>query len=230
MRIGTELRASRKFLEIASLGGDIQDMLQDFVGELKTFTGCDAVGVRLLDESGGIPYMAYQGFSREFTKRKALFSIKTDQCMCINVVKGVTNPELPFYSEGGSFYMNGTTRFLATVSEGDKGQTRNVCNLAGYESVALIPISDGSRIIGSIHLADHKEGMVPSALVRFLERERYYSGFGVQRALAETSMRKNEAMLQAVLDQMPSGVTIRDAQSGTLVVLMPGAGRLWSPS
>ena len=218
MRIGTELRASRKFLEIASLGGDIQDMLQDFVGELKTFTGCDAVGVRLLDESGGIPYMAYQGFSREFYETESPLSIKTDQCMCINVVKGVTNPELPFYSEGGSFYMNGTTRFLATVSEGDKGQTRNVCNLAGYESVALIPISDGSRIIGLIHLADHKEGMVPSGLVRFLEREALTLGIGVQRALAETSMRKNEAMLQAVLDQMPSGVTIRDAQSGTLVV------------
>lgn len=57
--------------------------------------------------------------------------------------------------------MNGTTRFLATVSEEDKGQTRNVCNQVGYESVALIPIYAGREILGLIHLADSRENRVP---------------------------------------------------------------------
>lgn len=76
--------------------------------------------------------------------------------MCINVVKGTTDAALPFYTPGGSFYMNGTTHFLASVSEADKGQTRNVCNQTGYESVALIPIRVGAQILGLIHLADRK--------------------------------------------------------------------------
>ena len=38
--------------------------------------------------------------------------------MCINVIKGACDPTLPFYSAGGSFYMNGTSRFLATVGGG----------------------------------------------------------------------------------------------------------------
>ena len=66
--------------------------------------------------------------------------------------------------------MNRTTRFLSTVSDVEKGETRNACNAHGYESVALIPIRSGSSILGLIHLADTREDMVPLELV--LEAER----------------------------------------------------------
>ena len=186
----TELRASRKFLEIANRQIDLDSLLRDFVREIKEFTGCEAVGIRLLDREGNIPYMAYQGFSRKFYESESPLSIKTDRCMCINVIKGTTDAGLSFYTEGGSFYMNGTTRFLATVSEQDKGQTRNVCNQTGYESVALIPIRHGAHILGLIHLADRQENKVPLDKVNLLEKAATALGIGIRRTLAEESLKK----------------------------------------
>jgi hypothetical protein len=57
--------------------------------------------------------------------------------------------------------MNGTTRFLATVLEEQKGQARNVCNQFGHESVTLVPIRSGDRIIGLIHFADPRVDEIP---------------------------------------------------------------------
>jgi len=42
-----------------------------------------------------------------------------------------------------------------------------------------------------------------------------------ERKQAEEKLRRNEAMLRSVLDQMPSGVTVRDAQSGELILSSP---------
>ena len=208
----TELRASRKFLKIANRHIKLDSLLHDFVGEVKEFTGCEAVGIRLRDENGDIPYMEYQGFSRTFYETESPLSLKTDQCMCINVVKGTCDPGLPFYTEGGSFYMNGTTRFLATVSEEDKGQTRNVCNQTGYESVALIPIRVGTRILGLIHLADRKENRVPLPMVKLLEQVASALGVGVQRALAEEALKKAHDDLERKVEERTSELTIEIEQ------------------
>ncbi|MBI4765090.1 MAG: HAMP domain-containing protein, partial [Deltaproteobacteria bacterium] len=102
-RAEAELRYSRKFLEIANRHTDLTPLLQDFVGEMKEFTGCEAVGIRLREENGNIPYMAYLGFSQKFYETESPLSLKSDRCMCINVIKGATDPGLSFYTEDGSF-------------------------------------------------------------------------------------------------------------------------------
>ncbi|MCH8121283.1 MAG: hypothetical protein IIC00_16355, partial [Planctomycetes bacterium] len=129
------------------------------------------MGIRILDENGNIPYEACTGFSKRFYESESPLSIENDKCMCINVVKGDTDSTLRFYTQFGSFYMNGTTRFLATVSEEEKGQTRNKCNEEGYESVALVPIRNGEAFLGLIHLADTNGKMVPVEYIDLIERE-----------------------------------------------------------
>ena len=164
------LRTSNRLLKIFAGKDDMVSMLRESVSELKNFTGCAAVGIRLLDEDGNIPYKAYDGFSRAFYELESPISIKLDKCMCINVIKGAFDSKLPFYTEGRSFYMNGTTNFLAAVSQEEKGETRNMCNEAGYESVALVPIRlDEQHIIGLFHVADPRKNMVPLDMVEALE-------------------------------------------------------------
>jgi len=157
--------------------------------------GCAAVGIRILDDQDNIPYKFYDGFSRSFYELESPLSIKSDKCMCINVIKGEIDPKLPFYTEGGSFYMNGTTRFLSTVSEKEKGQTRNVCNQVGYESVALIPVRLKSQILGLIHVADPRENIVPLKKVEVLEKAGLQLGTVLLRRQAEEKVRKSEASL-----------------------------------
>lgn len=176
---------SQRFLQIANLHAEMDPLLTAFVAELKSLTRCEAVGIRILDEEGNIPYEAYEGFSRKFYDLESPLSVKSDRCMCINVIKGDIDPNLVFYTRGGSFYMNGTTAFLATVSDEEKGQTRNACNEHGYESVALIPIRLGSRIVGLIHVADTLEDAVPLEKVEMLEGIAMQLGAAIQRVRAE---------------------------------------------
>jgi PAS domain S-box-containing protein/putative nucleotidyltransferase with HDIG domain len=194
------LRVSNRFLEIANRQTEMLPLLEEFVAEVESFTGCAAVGLRVLDDEGNIPYQVYQGFSQTFHESESPLSIKSDQGMCINIIKGTTDPRLPFYTPGGSFYMNGTTRFLATVSEEEKGETRNVCNQVGYESVALVPIRLGERILGLIHLADPRENMVPLETVEVLEGAAMQLGMAIQRVRAEEALREERDRAQQYLD------------------------------
>jgi signal transduction histidine kinase len=121
--------------------------------------------------------------------------------MCIQVIKGEADPKLPYFSEGGSFYMNATTRFLATVSEEEKGPTRNVCNEFGYESVALVPLKLGEKILGLIHVADPSEGMVPLRKVVALEEAALQLATALQRIEAENRLREaHEELKKAYLN------------------------------
>jgi len=198
------LQASQSFLTIANRHSEMSPLLREFVAELKEVTGCAAVGIRLLDADGNIPYEAYEGFSERFYESERPLSIMSNQCHCTNVIKDMADPKLPFYTEGGSFYMNGTTRFLATVSEEEKGRTRNVCNQFGYESVAVVPIRSGGRILGATHVADQKEGMVPLELVEVLERAAIQLGTAIER------VRAAEALQQAH-DELERRVAARTA-------------------
>ena len=195
-QIEDERRISHHLLEIVNRHTEIIPMLNDFIEEIKNFTGCNSVGIRLRDEEGNIPYSAYKGFSHRFYEFESPLSIKSDQCMCINIVKGEIDPNLPFYTAGGSFYINGTTRFLNTVSEEDKGKTRNMCNEFGYESVALVPIFVEETIIGLIHIADPQENMVPLRVVKMLEGAAMQLGTAIQRILSEEELRSSRQQLR----------------------------------
>ncbi len=182
------LRLSHRCLEMATRHTQMNALLEELVEEVKSFTGCSAVGIRVLDASGRIPYEAYQGFSRQFYESENPLSVDSDHCMCIQVIRGEADPSLPFYTERGSFYINGTTRFLATVSEEEKGKTRNVCNQAGYESVGLVPIRMGEEILGMIHVADEREDMVPLSTVQILEQAGMQLGATIRRFTVEKAL------------------------------------------
>lgn len=200
-RAEEKLRFSLHFLERANLQTTRVSLLQELVREIQEFTGCQAVAIRMLDESGNIPYEARVGFSKEFYELESPLSVHSDECMCINVIRGQTDAKLPFYTEGGSFYMNGTTRFLATVSQEDKGRSRNVCNEFGYESVALVPIRLKDSLIGLIHVADSRENMVPLELVETLEKITTQVGAAVQRVTAEEKLWEHAVELEARVEE-----------------------------
>ena len=188
-RVERATMLSRKVLEAAHAFPSTAPLLRAFVREIKDFTGCDAVGIRILDDDGGIPYQAQEGFCQKFYESEGPLSIKSDECMCINVITGKTDPSLPFYTANGSFYTNSTTRLLAAVSDADRGHTRNACNREGYESVALTPIRMGDAILGLIQLADHRENVVPLETVETLEKAAMQLGAAIQRVRAEEALR-----------------------------------------
>ena len=209
---------TKRLLEIANSGKQLNPTLKEFARVIRGYAGCDAVGIRVLDSKGNIPYQAYEGFSREFYESESPLSIKLHQCMCTNVIKGDMDLSLPYYTEDGSFYINGTTKFLATVPEEEKSSTRNVCNEHGYESVALVPIRLRERILGLIHIADKRTNMVPLDLVNLLEDTALQIGLAIQRLWAEQKLAEEKQRLEVTLLSSGDGIISVDPE-GKVVLL-----------
>ena len=190
------LQISHRLLEAANRQTEMIPLMEEFIAEIGDLTACRAVGIRILDEEGNIPYTVYKGFSKEFYELESPLSIHSDQCMCTNVIKGTTDSTLPFFTDYGSFFMNGTSRFLSTVPEEDRGQTRNMCNHFGYEYVALIPIRHREHILGLIHIADVDENKVPLRMIEILERTAMELGAAIHRVQMEEALRGSEKQLR----------------------------------
>jgi PAS domain S-box-containing protein len=202
------MRAERDLLigvlETLSQSWHTNEYLEQLVKQIKQYSGCCCVGIRLLDDDGNIPYVSYTGFSREFYETENPLCIKSDKCMCIYVIMGDTRSGLPAYTKGGSFLSNGTTELMASVSEEVRRQTRNVCNKHGYESVALVPMKHKGKILGLIHLADESKDKIPLKKVRFLERIGSYIGEVLQTFMAEEALQESEKRYRDLYEEAPN--------------------------
>ena len=54
-RAESNLRISHRFLEIANQHVEMTALLNTTANEIQSMTGCEAVGIRILDENGQIP-------------------------------------------------------------------------------------------------------------------------------------------------------------------------------
>jgi PAS domain S-box-containing protein len=204
MDISEHLQLSSRFalqqdcLELADRAADMAALLGGYVQRVKSYLNCDAMGIRLRDDAGNIPYQAYEGFSRAFYESENPLSLHTDQCLCIAVIKRNIGAKSPFITAKGSIYINGTSRFLSTVAAEDFGPTRNVCNAHGYESVALIPIGIDNTIEGLIHVADRHENRFPLRVVETLEHVAVRLGLAIQRFYLQEKLRESWTALNAL--------------------------------
>jgi PAS domain S-box-containing protein len=185
--------------------GSLRDCMKDLTVALQSWSGCEAVGIRLR-EGDDYPYYETRGFPPEFVQAEnRLCSYGPDgkclcdgtgepllECMCGNILSGRFDPAKPFFTAGGSFWTNGTTALLASTTEADRqARTRNRCNGAGYESVALIPIRNGPKIFGLLQFNDH----LPNRFT--LERITHFELMANSLAVALSHRKISEALRES---------------------------------
>jgi PAS domain S-box-containing protein/putative nucleotidyltransferase with HDIG domain len=205
------------------------DTIQDILRIVKMSTGIEAVGIRLR-EGDDFPYFETNGFLGHFVEmerslcaRDAAGQLVRDakgnpelECMCGNIIRGRTDPKLPFFTERGSFWTNGTTELLATTTEKDRQRpTRNRCNGEGFESVALIPLRTGDEIIGLLQLNDHRKDQFTPDTILFFEGLGASIGIALSRVQAEAAVRKSEAELSSALRMAHAGYWEYDVATDT---------------
>jgi hypothetical protein len=155
----------------------------DVVMLVQRETGIESIGMRLQD-GFDYPYYVTRGFSQDFVEKENYLcardkhgQVKKDsaglpqlECMCGNIIRGRIDTSLNQFTEGGSFWTNSTTDFLARASTIDLQATgtRNRCNAAGYESVALIPIKD-LRTYGLLQLNDQRKNLYTIDFIELME-------------------------------------------------------------
>jgi len=223
VQLSSSFALHQNCLELACRATTLDALLTGNVQLMKSYLQCDAVGIRIRDDAGNLPYQAYDGFSQAFCETESPLCLGNDQCMCARVMQGTTDPGHPFFTEKGSFYINGTSRFLAMVPPEGRGTTRNVCNAHGYESVALIPIGIGDSIAGLVHAADHRENKFPLRIVETLESVGKRLGLAIHRFHLQGTL---DESMQALHDLPTHLLTVQeDEQRRIAMELHDGCGQ-----
>jgi len=201
-------------------------IIRNFLLLIKEFTGFEAVGIRLR-EGEDFPYYETSGFTADFVEAERYLCTRDQagelirnlegnpyhECMCGNVICERTNPSLPFFTEGGSFWSNSTTELLASTTEEDRqARTRNRCNSEGYESVALIPLRSGSEIVGLLQLNDSRKGMFTLEMIRFFEGIGASIGIALARKRAEEGLKEYRDYLEKMVEERTTELTKTNEQ------------------
>ncbi|MFH1519637.1 MAG: MEDS domain-containing protein [Candidatus Omnitrophota bacterium] len=194
---------------------------------IKQSMGFEAIGVRLR-EGEDFPYYETKGFSEDFLLKGRYFCAREDkrniirdikgnavlECMCGSILSGRFDANLPFFTEGGSFWTNSTTDLLASTTEKERqARTRNRCNTAGYESVALIPLKAGSSIIGLLQINDRKRNSFTLDMIIFFEGLGTSIGIAFSRKKVEEALEKSEKKYRELAENMKELVYIADPKN-----------------
>lgn len=174
-----------------------EEYLDAAVELIRQWTECRHAGIRVTDRNGNIPFEACRGYNEAFLTTERNLSLSENNCICTRVSVGTPDiQDLPAMTEQGAFYSNNTVRFIERLAPEEKTRYRGHCMQNGFKSLAVIPIQYRDRVIGAIHLADEREGMVPLEKVKFIETLAHILGEAILRFEIEDELRNNYNALQ----------------------------------
>ena len=158
--------------------------LNRFVCSLRDTADCEAVAIRM-EKDGDYPFIAHTGLPESFIAQEdSILTLDshgnpitaTDgygfhlDCMCGQVIRGVTDTEKPFFTKFGTFFSNSISSLLAETTEEERGGTNlSCCNACGYESVVLTPLIHRGVTVGLIQLNDHRPNRFTLPLILSIE-------------------------------------------------------------
>jgi PAS domain S-box-containing protein len=207
----------REVLQILNQTGDLHPSIQRVLVALRTWTGCDAVGIRL-QQGDDFPYFAQEGFPDEFlstentlVERDVGGGICRDkngnvhlECACGLVIAGKTDAAKSLFTPGGSFWINDSTPFLDSPPAKDSPRnSHGRCLRDGYASMVLVPIRNQERNVGLIQLNDRRKEAFTIETVELLEGIASHIGAALMRKQAEEALRQSERRFRALADNSP---------------------------
>ncbi len=224
-----------KILTILNRSNEWHNLIYDILIEISEFSGIEAVGIRY-KEGEDYPYFDTIGFPESFT-RKENFLLARDkkgkilydpdgkpflECMCGNIISKRTDSSFVFFTKAGSFWTNSTTNLLATTTDEERQtHTRNHCNAAGYESVALIPLVSGNETIGLLQLNDKRKNRFTEEMIHFFEDIGTIIGVAFKRIESEKRIIDSEIQYRRLFECARDSILILDADTGQILDANP---------
>ncbi|MCC7299987.1 MAG: PAS domain S-box protein, partial [Verrucomicrobia bacterium] len=215
---------SREILEVLNSPNSEQNPIHHVLEVLKKRTGFDAVGIRL-QNGDDFPYFVQDGFPTDFLlKENTLVERGADggvcrnedgsprlECTCGLVLSGKTDPSIPFFTKGGSFWENDTFPLLdLPASQDPRLHPRNNCIHLGYASVALVPIRSMNRIVGLIQLNDRRRGCFSLETIEQMEEIAAHIGEALLRKQAEAQLKESEIRYRGLFASMHAGFALHE--------------------
>jgi len=236
-RVVVDWWASRKrdttlrVLQVLNQRRKLDSILNEIVKIIMDYTGIDAVGIRL-QEGDDYPYYVFEGFPDDhILMENSLCAYDSNgqpyrdevgrpilECMCGNILQGRFDPSKPFFSEGGSFWTNSTQDLLTTTTAEDLlTRTRNICQLEGYRSVALIPVRYSYETIGLLQLNDRRTDRFTPSMIRFMEELAQSIGAVLMNAMREKQVKETAEHYRAIFESVADPVLLIDVDDFTLL-------------
>ncbi len=225
----------KNILSILNRKNEWSKLVKDILIELKEFTEIEAVAIRH-KKGGDYPYFESIGFPDPFIKKENFLCVSDSkgeliydpdgkpllECMCGNIISNRTDSSLDFFTEGGSFWTNSTTKLLAATTYKERQcHTRNYCNKAGYESVALIPLISENERIGLLQLNDKRPDRFNKDMIRFLEEIGSTIGIAFKRMESEKLIMESEERYRKLFESAKDGILILNYSNGEVVDVNP---------
>ncbi len=218
----SEKEITVNLLNLLNTSNEKDELIHSVSDILYKWSDCEAVGIRL-KEGDDYPYYQTRGFSEDFViLENSLCScdingqiLRDDlgnpvlECMCGNVLCGRFDPQMPFFTEHGSFWTNSTTELLESTDESDRqARTRNRCNGEEYESVALIPIRTHGETLGLIQFNDKRKGIFSAEKVALFERLADNIALALSQRKIQEQVKQSEERLKSIFRAAPVGIGI----------------------
>ena len=191
-----------KILSVLNRANDRKQIVGDILRLIKAHGAFTAVAIRLKDDED-YPYFVQNGFPDHFVQKEISLCSWTAEgepvrdgrgevvlaCLCGHVLQGRTDPSLPCYTEGGSFWTNSTSALLRERERDPALEgIRGLCCSEGYESVALVPLRSGDEVIGLLQVNDRRPNVFEEDLIQF------YEGLGNSIGIAIARLNADEAL------------------------------------
>jgi len=221
----------REILQILSGLGTLPESIHRILKLLKQGTGFDAIGIRL-KEGEDFPFYAQQGFPDTFLlNENSLLEYTADgticreregkaqlACACGLVFSGKVDPTKPFFTQGGSFWVNDSRSLLDIPPETDpRFHPRNQCVYNGYSSFALIPIRIKEEVVGLIHFSNKQKGCFSRNSVELLEGIASHLGEALLRKRAEAALLEQQKRLTDIIDFLPDATFAVDREGRIII-------------
>ena len=96
-----------------------RDYLDSVLGVIRQWSGCQALGIRILDEHGEIPYETCAGFEPEFVELESRLSLQRDNCCCIRAIsQAFEEPDRALVTPGGSYRCDDAIAYVEQPAAG----------------------------------------------------------------------------------------------------------------
>jgi|GEM_PF-1829545 len=236
----TRRQVSTDLFALINTQTDFREMIKSVVEYLRSWTGCEAVGIRI-HEGDDYPYYETSGFPEQFVQlenRLCQYDANNEairdsdgsvilECMCGNVLSGRIDSSKPFFTSHGSFWSNCTSDLLASTTDDDRQtRTRNRCNGEGYESVALIPLRSGENTAGLMQFNDKRKGLFTPELIGLLERIGENIASVIMEKQAREAQRLSDERYRTVVASTNDGIILQD-RSGLILTFNKAAERIF---
>ena len=175
---------------------------------LKDYLGCEALGIRIKDSHGNIPYVETAGFDESFLAREGSLCVRTDSCVCINIIEGKYDPGLPFYTQNGSCFATNLQNLKPVLDGMREGTFRGECVRRGWDVLGVVPIRFAHRHFGVIHFVSKEEGGIGQERFKFIENIASALGLFLH-ANSAASEKENEflAVVQKIIHDLKNPLT-----------------------